>query len=380
MTNPRDIDWLSEDCEIFLNPALTEPTSKVFDALKGEARGSVWLLTSGTSGLHGKWVCLSKKAILCSAAAVNESLEVSRRDIWLQALKPFHVGGLAIWARASLCGNSVVVTDDQWNPVQYMELARERKTTLSSLVPTQVFDLVSRGFSAPPSLRAVVVGGDSLSDKLYASARRLGWPLLPSYGMTETSSQVATASLSTLEEKSFPKLSILSHAEIREAESGNLAVRSRSLLSAYGSFLANGALRVKDPKNSAGFFVTEDLGLVEGKFLSQVSRVSHRLKINGETVDLRALEARFESFLSDRAFGHCLLLAAPDARKGQCIKLVATYEQEVEANRALNLFNSAVLPYEKIQSLHLVSELPRNAVGKISRAEILRMTEATSDL
>ena len=36
-------------------------------------------------------------------------------------------------------------------------------------------------------------GGGAVSDELYRDARALGWRVLPSYGMTECCSQVATA-------------------------------------------------------------------------------------------------------------------------------------------------------------------------------------------
>ena len=42
-----------------------------------------------------------------------------------------------------------------------------------------------------------MTGGGALDPSLYKQARDLGWPLLPSYGLTECGSQVATASLSS---------------------------------------------------------------------------------------------------------------------------------------------------------------------------------------
>jgi o-succinylbenzoate---CoA ligase len=174
-----DIDWLSTDSHVLLNPRMPEEERRRLESLVVDLPGHVWLATSGTTGAL-KLTALSKRALLASAAAVNRHLQSDDRDVWLCVLPTFHVGGLGIYARAFLSGARVVTSG--WEDV-----------TLASLVPAQVTDLVRDRVEAPPSLRAVVVGGGALSEELYAAARALGWPLLPSYGMTECCSQVATA-------------------------------------------------------------------------------------------------------------------------------------------------------------------------------------------
>ncbi len=83
--------------------------------------------------------------------------------------------------------------------MRFAEEMNEGAVTLTSLVPTQVHDLVQCALACPPSLRAVVVGGAELDPVLGERARELGWPVLQSYGMTEAASQVATASLASLD-------------------------------------------------------------------------------------------------------------------------------------------------------------------------------------
>src|SRR5207253_1068669 len=99
---------------------------------------------------------------------------------------------------------SKVVKGGEWNPARTVKKWKDRKVTLTSLVPTQVFDLVSANLTAPKNLRAAVIGGGALDPSLYLKARELGWALLPSYGLTECASQVATASLDSLGKKEFP--------------------------------------------------------------------------------------------------------------------------------------------------------------------------------
>ncbi|HEU5163432.1 MAG TPA: AMP-binding protein, partial [Thermoanaerobaculia bacterium] len=192
------IDFESEATELLLNPRLPgdekERLTRIVRDLPPLA-AHVWVTTSGSSGAL-KLVALSKKAILASAAAANRHLEARRRDVWLSPLPDFHVGGIGIRARAALT-TSAVVKLDRWSVQAFADLAEEEDVTLTALVPAQVADLVATGAQAPRALRAIVVGGGALEPRLYRDARKLGWPLLPSYGLTEACSQVATAPLAS---------------------------------------------------------------------------------------------------------------------------------------------------------------------------------------
>ncbi|HET8773411.1 MAG TPA: AMP-binding protein, partial [Thermoanaerobaculia bacterium] len=122
-----DIDWLSADSHVLLNPRMPEEERRRLESLVVDLPGHVWLSTSGTTGAL-KLTALSKRALLASAAAVNRHLQSDDRDVWLCVLPTFHVGGLGIYARAFLSGARVVTSG--WEGV-----------TLASLVPAQVSDL-----------------------------------------------------------------------------------------------------------------------------------------------------------------------------------------------------------------------------------------------
>jgi O-succinylbenzoic acid--CoA ligase len=54
-----------------------------------------------------------------------------------------------------------------------------------------VASLLEQGVKPPVSLRVALIGGAALSPQLYDRATQSGWPLYPSYGMSETA-QFAT--------------------------------------------------------------------------------------------------------------------------------------------------------------------------------------------
>jgi O-succinylbenzoic acid--CoA ligase len=341
------IDWTSAESHVLLNPRMPREEQARLRSLAVDLPGHLWLATSGTSGAL-KLTGLSKEAMLASAAAVNRHLDSDSRDVWYCVLPLFHVGGLGILTRAFLSGASVARA--QWNA---HEFASRKDITLASLVPAQVSDLVQLQLTAPPQLRAIVVGGGALSYALYEAGRAFGWPLLPSYGMTETCSQVATAALAS------PELILLDHAEARTEADGRLAFRGPSLLTAYAT--ESGLI---DPKSGDGWFITEDLGIVDGRLLRIEGRRGDFIKIGGESVDL----ARLDAILAPIAGLHAAVVATPDPRLGHVIHLAI--EAAADADAIAAEFNARVHPFERARAVHRVAAIPRSSLGKLLRKQL----------
>jgi o-succinylbenzoate---CoA ligase len=332
-----EIDWLSGESHVLLNPRLPEEERRRLESFVIDLPGHVWLSTSGTSGAL-KLTALSKRALLASAAAVNRHLQSDASDVWLCVLPTFHVGGLGIYARAFLSG-ARVVTALPWDGV-----------TLASLVPAQVSDLVRDRVEPPRSLRAVVVGGGALSEELYGAARALGWPLLPSYGMTECCSQAATATLES------PELLLLDHVDARIEDDGRLALRSEALLTGYAT--EKGFV---DPK-AGGWFVTEDIASLEGRLLRVEGRRGDFVKIGGESVDLSRLDRILASLGADAA-----VFPIPDDRLGHVIALAVA---SGDADAIAAAFNARVFPFERARRVVHVPEIPRTPLGKLMRSRL----------
>lgn len=346
------IDW--DAAEILINPRHPE-REQIKAQLEGVLQDHFWFLTSGSTG-EAKGVALSKNALFASAHAVNQHLEATARDTWLNVLPHFHVGGAGILARAHLSGSKVVTLSGKWNPAHFLEEAHQ--ATLTSLVPTQLYDLVMKGYEAPPSVRAVVLGGGALSLELYNKGKKLKWPLMPSYGLTECASQAATARLGS------PDLKLLSHIEAKLNSEGFLMIKSPALLTAYAYFRKGKAI-VEDPKRD-GWFTTEDRASI-GKALEIQGRNCDFVKIGGESVDMRKL-----SDLIDELKGpiDCALFAMPDERLGNSVHLAHT---EKLIDPLLEKYHQRVLPFERIRETHLVGEIPRSPLGKLLKGELIEM-------
>jgi len=316
-----------------LDPALRE---RILSAGFPDLPGHFWVASSGTSG-RAKIVALSRAALEASAAAVNRRLGAGPLDRWINPLPLFHVGGLGIFIRAAL-SKIPCHSFEKWNPLEFVRQVTECGATLSSLVPTQVRDLVNAQLRCPPSIRAVVVGGGALEESLRLLAGQLGWPLLPSYGMTETASQIATANSGA---EDFSWLPLLDHVEARLTEGGVLEVRGQSLLTGWMLFDAVGSARWEDPKRGGWFRTSDRVELRDGR-LRFVGRVDDLVKIRGELVDIGSLERDLQTRVSS---GLVRIDAQQDDRNGLNLVVVAeNITAEAEAKEALGIFPAYARP------------------------------------
>ncbi|EFW90762.1 O-succinylbenzoic acid--CoA ligase [Haladaptatus paucihalophilus DX253] len=150
----------------------------------------VLLFTSGTTG-NPKAVTLTMGNLYASATASAFRLGVLPADRWHLCLSTYHMGGLAPLLRSTLYGTTVVL-QKRFDAEETLSHLREYEPTGISLVPTMLRRLLDSG-DLPDSLRFVLLGGAPARDDLIEGCADRGVPVCPTYGMTETASQIATA-------------------------------------------------------------------------------------------------------------------------------------------------------------------------------------------
>lgn len=374
-----NLSWESAESYVLCNPAYSKREQERFFAILKAAHawpGHVWLSTSGSS--VQKWVGLSKQALLSSARAVNQHLESSKEDHWVHALPHFHVGGLGIWVRAYLSGAKVYDFKQEysgkWQAEKFYRYIQRVKGMLSALVPAQLYDLIALDQPAPSSLRAIIIGGGALLPNLYEKAVALGWPILPSYGLTECASQVATAALQSWQQQKMPAMQMLGHLQACERE-GRLCFSGASLLSTY-AYLDPHGVRFIDPKRE-GWLISEDLGTIHNRELKILGRADHIFKVGGENLDLTCLDNHLQALRLQLGIeAEVSLIAMPDHRLGHCIHLASTSRHQEEIASLLMQFQQSVLPFERIRKIYFVSQLPRSSLGKILKNELVALVSA----
>ncbi len=328
----------------------------------------VWFQTSGTVG-SPKWIGLSKRALMVSAVAVNEHLWVSKESCWGLALPLRHVGGFGVVVRAYESGCRLACTEGDWDAASFANWIRDQGVTHTSLVPTQVHDLVKLGQQCPDSLKAVVVGAGKLDVGLGRAARGLGWPVLASYGMTEAGSQIATQPLAALQQEYQPApIPILPIWQVQLAEDQRLRIHGDALFS--GSMFYEEEQWKYEPRPE-GFFTTSDQVKLEVGCITPIGRTDLQVKILGELVDLAAVERRLEQS-SDGVLDpeKYVVVAIPDERRGHV--LVPVFEKSCNAgivDVALRRYSKEVEGVFRLEPPVKLDELPRSELGKIRRGD-----------
>jgi len=269
--------------------------------------------TSGSTG-RPKGVELSRAAFAASAAASAANLGRREEDRWALCMPIAHVGGLSIVTR-SLAARRAVVLAAPFDTERLIATVERDKVTLLSAVPVMIRMLLDRKpcWIPPGSLRAVLLGGGPIPESLLEEGAKRGFPLLPTYGMTETCSQIATAPPGTeATDSGAPPLELF---EVR-TRGGRIQVRGPALFTSYYPPSAH----YDHPFLEGGWFETGDLGDIDRSGRLHVrGRADDRIVTGGVNVDPREVEERIGSFpgvaasvvfgLKDEAWGEIIAAA-----------------------------------------------------------------------
>jgi o-succinylbenzoate---CoA ligase len=325
--------------------------------------GLVFFRTSGSTGTP-KWIGLSRRALLVSAAAVNRHLDVSRSSCWVLALPIDHVGGFGVAARVFESGCRFAEFGRKWNATEFATWIASVGGTHLSLVPTQVHDLVASKLRAPESLRAIVVGGGVLAEATGRAARDLGWPVLASYGMTETCSQVATQGLELLDSPYHVlPIELLPCWEAQVNDDGRIMLKGEAL---FSGMLVSGEDGWKYEERGSEWHVTSDSGRIEDRNVFLTGRADTHVKILGELVDPVAVETELLALSSRRDFA---VVAVPDFRAGNCLVLVHENDGSGLAE-AVDAYHMTCPGFRRISACLPIERIPRSPLGKTLRKEL----------
>lgn len=314
--------------------------------------------TSGSSS-KPRGIILSRRAFLASARASAANLDWHAGDRWLLSLPIAHVGGLSILTRCLAGRRTVVVEEnDSFVANDVLHVLRERRVTLLSVVPTMLKRLLTH--PAPPSLRAVLVGGAAASSSLLEEALDNAWPVLATYGMTETCSQIATWRPGTR----VPTAGLvpLDGIEIRLCDNmieGIIETRGPQLLS---SILPEPATPVLDQD---GWFRTPDLGrLDENGFLHIDGRRDRVIISGGENVQAEEVEAVLEAHPHVQ---NAVVFGVADDEWGEAVAAALTVHRNFDESRLLSQLSERLASFKRPRRLAIIDKFVHLPSGKIDR-------------
>lgn len=341
------------------DPRLVIEGGRVIDVRSARPRPrgpAVVVFTSGTSG-EPKGACLSRSALLAAAESHAEALPWRDDDRWLLAMPLAHVGGLAIVLRALYARRTVVVGA----PHLELDALTAQRITLLSLVPAMLERILPA--EAPPTLRAVLIGGAACSSSILARGRAAGWPLLPTYGMSEACGQVCTQRLDDLRPSGVgPPLPSM---RVRVVD---------DVIEVAGPARMDGYLD-EAPLSDGAWLRTTDLGRIdEHGHLHVIGRASDRIITGGENVDPLAVEEALRSHPLVRAA--CVVGIEDEVWGERVAALIVPAGPEPTLASLSEHLADRLARYAHPRVVCFAPELPLSAAGKLDRAAARRIIAA----
>lgn len=355
LAHPR---WTAHERERIVErtePRLVLEASRVLEVresvLHREPGPALVVFTSGTTG-EPKGVCLSRRALIAAAEAHAGALPWEPNDRWLLAMPLAHVGGASVVLRSVHAQRAVVLGPERFDADALLERAREHEATLLSVVPTMLEKLLPR--RPPASVRAVLLGGAACPSELLARGRALGWPLLPTYGLSECCAQVCTQRLGDPRPSGVGPP--LPGVELRVVE-GGIEVRGPTRMDGFWG---------ERPLDPGAWLRTGDAGRIDERgHLHVLGRLDDRIVTGGENVDPTAVEDALSSHPNVAA---ACVVGVADPSWGQRVTALIVPRGEPPTLESLRAhLEPRLARFAHPRALRLVDALPLTRAGKLDR-------------
>ena len=335
------------------------------------AAPAVAVMTSGTTG-RPRAALLSHAALAASALAWSAALPAATG--WLLCLGLAHVAGLGVAWRALGAGVPLHVTPS-FDPDEVLAILRGPDApSHCSLVPVQLARLLAAAgaAAAPPALRAALLGGAPIPPDLVRRAAAAGWPVVPTYGLTEAGSGVTALAADEAAATPGSAGRPLPGVAVRIAEPGpdgvgEVQVRTPALFSGYLGREAESAAAITPD----GWLRTGDLGRLDAAArLFVADRRADLVVSGGENLHPAEVEAALEAHPAVAEAG---VVGRPDPTWGAVpvAGIVLRPGLADPGDDALGEWCRARLAAYKVPvAFARLDALPRTAAGKLRRGEL----------
>ncbi len=354
-------------------------------SMTGEDLSAVQLVlfTSGTTG-RPKAAKIPFCAVEASCRLSAQALGLGEDIRWLCPLPLYHIAGLSILYRCAFSGGTVLL-QSTFDPLRVREALEREAATAVSLVPTQLYRLLEGPLDPPKSLGCILLGGAKAPSSLLARALERGLPLAPTYGMTETASQVCTLppraflSLPGIPENGLflPPLPEVetsvndpSGTPLAEGSVGAIRLRGPTLFAGYlgDPSATEGAL-------AGGWLNTGDVGMrrADGS-LCVLDRRSDLIVTGGENVYPAEVE---EVLLRHPDVIQAAVVGLPDERWGQQVAAALVVQGDISVEELESLCRKSLADFKRPRRWTFVAELPVTTNGKVQRGKVREILMAS---
>lgn len=345
-------------------------TSETTATYQLDATASI-MYTSGTTGNpKGVVQCFSNH--LASALATQENMKITEADCWLCSVPLFHISGLSIIIRQLVLGCSLRLYSKFEAKTVTEDLADGRGTVIS-VVAVMLRELLEHypknGYSS--TFKAMLLGGGPISPKALEKCESYSIPVIQSYGMTETCSQVVALSFEDAAKKIGSAGKPLTGIAIKIIDANEKQLEPNNV----GEILLKGKNVVRHYLNGEqwqtvkwtpdGWFKTGDMGyLDEDGYLYLVSRLSELIISGGENIYPTEIEHVLQEFPGVKEVA---VIGEPD-EKWDAVPVAYIVGAPSITAEMINAFAKQYLAKYKLpKRVYLCHSLPKTASGKLAK-------------
>jgi malonyl-CoA/methylmalonyl-CoA synthetase len=334
------------------------------------------LYTSGTTG-RSKGAMLTHGNLASNAQALMETWHFTKDDVLLHALPIFHTHGLFVASNVVLMAGASMIFLPRFEPDEIFRLLPKASVMMG--VPTFYTRLLQDerlDGKAAGHMRLFISGSAPLLADTHKEWRaRTGQAILERYGMTETN--MITSNPYDGERRpgsvGFPLLGVTvriadpqTGLPIAQGEVGVIEVKGPNVFTGYWRMPEKTQAEFRED----GFFITGDLGLIDGQgYVHIVGRCKDLVISGGYNVYPKEVETEIDALqgVSESAvFG----LPHPDFGEGVAAAVVADKGAALDEGAILKALDGRLAKYKLPKRVFLLKELPRNTMGKVLKNEL----------
>jgi malonyl-CoA/methylmalonyl-CoA synthetase len=334
------------------------------------------LYTSGTTG-RPKGAMLSHGNLLSNASTLRNVWAFAPDDVLLHALPVFHVHGLYVALNTAFLGAHRIIWLERFDTADVLRALP--RATIFMGIPTYYTRLLADerfDSAACRTIRLLISGSAPLLPETHAAVfERTGRSILERYGMTETG-MIATNPVQG------PRLAgsvgfALPDVDVRIAddngrplppgEIGVLEVRGPNVFSGYWH---RERARAEDFR-ADGFFITGDIGTMDAAGrITLLGRAKDVIISGGLNVYPREVEQALETI---EGIAEAAVIGVPHPDFGEAVIAVVIGGAAMPEERAIiDRLRASLAKFKIPKRILRVGELPRNAMGKVQKAELRR--------
>ncbi len=329
---------------------------------------TIMIPTGGSSGKI-KFAIHTWDTLMASVKGFTEYFQLTQVNSFC-VLPLYHVSGLMQFMRSFTTGGKLAIfpfKQVESSPLYHIEPSE----FFISLVPTQLQRLLQNPDLTTwlSQFKTVLLGGAPAWNELLEKARFYRIRLAPTYGMTETASQIATVKPDDFLNGKISSGQILPHAQIticnekgevlNSNQKGNIIIKAQSLALGYY------------PENwkTQDYLQVDDLGFIDNDgHLNIVGRSSNKIISGGENVYPIEIES---AIIATLMVNDVCVIGIPDEQWGQAITAIYIPKQaEISSLEIQNILKEQLCKFKIPKHWISVPTLPRNTQGKINQQQL----------